>query len=126
MQETIETIILKQIFETYEIDITLILGRTARDTYEGLGPVLGFKKVYHAPQDSKGHKICKYVKKSKIVIGVPDKKNTFGYYIHKALKKYPIPYIHTKGGPSKTDIVKSLYNKKDRLVEILKKDHGEI
>ncbi len=126
MKESIETLVIKEIFEKYQVKVLIVIGGDHKKNYSVLKPVLGLKEVLQISHDEKGHKICKYVKKSDIVVTVPFKKDVFKYYIKQALEKHPKPYVHTHGGSSSTNIVESLYDKKERLEPILQKGCGEI
>lgn len=126
MQDTEKTLIIKNLFDKYRIDVLLVVGGEHKKNYNVLKPVLGLKEILHISYDGKEREIHKYIKKSDIVVTVPFKRDIFKYYIKKALRKYPKPYIHTYGGSSSSNIIESLYNKKDNLELILQQSSGEI
>jgi len=126
MEQNIKTVYLMNLFKKHKIKILTVIGGDHKKNYNTLKPVLGLKEILQVSHDEKEHKICKYIKRSNIVVTVPMKKDVFKYHIKKALKKYPRPYIHTRGGSSSTNIIESLYVKRKSLNSILETGYGEI
>lgn len=131
IQETKETVILKFYFQKFNINSMAIIGGNPHKNYENLKEVLGLNEIYHVPYEQKelkkiNKKIYEFVKLAKLIITVPLRHYEMDHSLREALKEYPKPLVHAKGGEGSAHILVSLYEKRAGLEKILAKNSGEI